>query len=32
MEPIITITALEAVAWLVSGWVSIELAYWSMER
>lgn len=32
MEPIITITIMEAIAWLVSGWLSIEMAYWAVER
>ena len=31
MEPLVTITIMEAIAWLVSGWVSIELAFWSVE-
>ena len=29
---LVTITTLEAVAWLVSGWVAIEWAYWGLEK
>lgn len=32
MEPIITISIMEAIAWLVSGWVAIEWAYWGLEK
>ena len=31
METMIQITLMEAVAWMVSGWLSIELAYWAVE-
>lgn len=32
MESLVVISTMEAVAWLVSGWVAIEWAYWAVER
>lgn len=32
METLVTITVMEAVAWMVSGWVAIEWAFWSVEK